>query len=251
MNQESHWDSIASNYNKEIFDVFKSDRKKILPRYFKKHSNEGSSAMDFGCGTGKAFPYVAPLFKNILALDISAECLRIARQTPYDNISFKRMDLAKRNIRLPTVDFVFSCNVIMLPEISKNEIMMKNVQKSLRANGTALLVVPSFDSVLYASWRMIDWYRKEGVTPEKIPSSELSYFKGNKRDILQGIVHIDGVRTKHYSEAELEVLIDRAGLKITAMEKLSYDWNTEFSDPPAWMGEPYPWDWLIECKKLQ
>jgi len=251
MNERVHWDRIATNYDKEIFDVFKSDRNKKLRRYFKKHADKRHSAIDFGCGTGKAFPYLSPLFKKILAVDISSECLTHARESPYSNITFKRLDLSKRNLRLPEADFAFCCNVIMLPEINKNEVMIQNIQRSLRIKGTALIVVPSLDSILFSAWRLIDWYRKEGVTPEEIPSDELSYFKGSKRDILQGIVHIDGVPTKHYSHSEIEVLFEQANLTITALEKLDYDWNTEFAAPPEWMNKPYPWDWLIECKRVK
>lgn len=247
MNEELHWNSIAPNYNKEIFDVFKNDRNGLLPRYFKKHANPDHSVIDFGCGTGKAFPYIAPQFKNILAVDISTKCLSIARQNSFDNISYKRMDLARPNRPLPQVNFIFCCNVIMLPEISKNVIMIENIRKSLRPQGSALLVVPSLDSILFSTWRMMDWYRKEGVGPRAIPAAEFSYFKGHKRDILQGVVHIEGVRTKHYSHAELEVLFKRAGLTITALKRLEYSWKTEFESPPDWMEEPYPWDWMIEC----
>jgi SAM-dependent methyltransferase len=248
MNEEAHWNKIAADYNQEIFDVFRSDRKKKLPRYFRKHANKTHSAIDFGCGTGKAFPYIAPVFKRLLAVDISKECLTIAKQRPYSNITFKQLDLSKPKSGLPKADFVFCCNVIMLPEIEKNEVMIQNIQRSLRPGGTGLLVLPSFDSILFSAWRLMDWYRTEGVTPDKIPATEFSYFKGNKRDILRGIVHIDGRLTKHFSQSELEVLFSRAKLQITALEKIEYDWDTEFSSPPSWMGEPYPWDWLVECR---
>lgn len=251
MDEESHWDRIASNYNKEIFDVFKSDRKQILPQYFDKHANEKHHAMDFGCGTGKAFSYLSPRFKDIVALDISAKCLAIAKQNPYKNISFKRMDLSKPNLILPVSDFIFCCNVIMLPKVVKNEIMIRNIQMALREGGHAVIVLPSFDSILFSTWRLIDWYRKEGVPPDKIPAAELNYFRGSKLDILQGVVRIDSVKTKHYSQSELEVLIRRAGLELTAIEKLEYEWSTEFAEPADWMREPYPWDWLIECRKIK
>ncbi len=251
MNEQDHWDRIATNYNKEIFDVFASDRNKILPRYFKRHSDPEKEAIDFGCGTGKAFPHLSPLFKHILAVDISSECLAFAKESPYKNISFKRMDLSRRQLKLPEVGFAFCCNVIMLPEIEKNQIMINNFQKSLRVGGTGLIIVPSFDSILFSTWRLIDWYKKEGVEVDEIPSAELSYFKGSKRNILQGIIHIDGVPTKHYSSSEIEVMFDRAGLEVSAVEKLEYDWSTEFAEAPDWMGAPYPWDWLIECKKTK
>jgi len=103
--------------------------------------------------------------------------------------------------------------------------------------------------MMFSAWRMIDWYKQEGVKPSDIPASELAYFSGRKTDLLQGIIKIDGVPTKHYAESELIVLLKQSGLAITALEKLTYDWDTEFSSPPAWMKDPYPWDWLVECKK--
>jgi len=62
-------------------------------------------------------------------------------------------------------------------------------------------------------------------------------------------VHIDGVPTKHYTEPEIQVVFRDTGLKVTAVRKLEYDWSTELSFPPSWLQDPYPWDWLVECKK--
>ena len=249
MNEQSHWDGIGNNYNNEIFDVFKSDVKKRLPYYFSKHGSKKKTAIDFGCGNGKSFTYLAPLFKQILAIDISSELLAQAKQRPYANISFKRMDLSKKSIRLPQVDFIFCCNVIMLPEVEKNVIMFKNISKALKKKGSALMVLPAMESILFSSWRLIDWYKQEGVAAKDIDKDELHYFKGSKADIVQGIFYIDHVPTKHYSASQLEVLFDRCGLKITSLDKVEYHWNSEFQAPPNWMKTPYPWDWLVECKK--
>lgn len=246
MNEEAHWDQIGSNYNQEIFDVFASDKKKLLPRYLKKHQNKNGLAIDFGCGNGKAFKYLSPLFKQVVAVDISQKLINQAKQLPFKNISFLQKDLAKAKVSLPKADFIFSCNVVMLPEIEKNYLMLKNIQRSLKPDGRALLVIPSTETMLFSGWRMIDLYKKEGVQPNEIPASDLSYFK-DKRDILQGIFYIDGVATKHYSHPEIEVIFEAAKLKVTAIKKIEYDWTTEFSHPPRWMKAPYPWDWLVEC----
>ncbi len=251
MNQEKHWNGIATHYEDEIFDVFQSDKNRLLSTYFKKHANPSNHAIDFGCGVGKAFQYLSPSFKHLLAIDISAQCLSIAKKNSYANITYQRLDLSRKNLRLPAAEFVFCCNVTMLPESEKNELMFKNIQRSLKKDGHALIIIPSMESILFSSWRLIDWYRKEGVKPSEIASSELNYFKGSKVDILQGLVHINGVPTKHYSQPEIEVLFKSAGLTITAIEKLEYEWNTEFSSPPKWMQSPFPWDWLVECKNLK
>lgn len=251
MNEEAHWNAMANRYEDEIFDVFKSDKGKILPTYFRKYANADHSVIDFGCGIGKAFPYLAPAFKEILAIDISAECIALAKSNRYSNISFRRADLTQPGLRLPQADFAFCCNVIMLPEIKKNELMIRNIQKSLRVNGAAVVVVPSFESIFYSTFRLMEWYRKEGVKPDEIAESEFSYYKGSKRDMLQGIMKISGVPTKHYLQPEIEVLFKKEGLSVLAVEKVEYDWNTEFTSAPEWLQEPYPWDWLVECKKIR
>jgi 2-polyprenyl-3-methyl-5-hydroxy-6-metoxy-1,4-benzoquinol methylase len=249
MDQEKHWNTIAHSYDDEIFDVFKNDRKKILPEYFQKHANKNHRAIDFGCGVGKAFPYLSPVFKEVSAIDISSACLSIARENKYTNIQYDCLDLAEENLVFPSANFAFCCNVIMLPEVKKNRTMIRNIYFSLKPKGTAVIVVPSFESVFFSSWRLIQLYEKEGVSPDEIPSNEFDYFNRSKLDIIQGLINLNGVPTKHYSKPELEILFRDAGLTVTGIEKVEYDWHTEICPPPTKMDGPYPWDWLVECRK--
>ena len=248
MDEEKHWNYIAPNYNIEIFDVFQSDTKKVLAKYFKKHTNLKHDAIDFGCGNGKAFFYLAPRFKSVLGLDISQKLLNQAKTLPYNNVSLKQADLTKP-LRLPKADFIFCCNVAILPEVETNIAIIKNIQKTLKPAGHALVVIPSLESMIYAAWQLIDWNKKEKVKPEDIDPSEYSGFSGKKIDILQGLVSIDGHTTKHYTQQEIEVVFTRCGLTVSKIEKIEYAWSSEFAKPPKWMGAPYPWDWLVECGK--
>ncbi len=249
MNEEKHWDRIGSGYDDEIFDVFKSDRKKVLPTFFKKHRKKSGIAIDFGCGTGKSFEYISPLFKKVVAVDISKELLDQAGKRPFKNIELKQLDLTLSKLSLPKADFAFCCNVAMLPEIEKTHTIIKNIQKSLKPGGTALIVLPALESVLYSSWRLIEVYKKEGIDINDIPDSEFHYLKASKRRLVEGIIYIDDVPTKHFTRPELDVVIRDARLTLTKIEKVEYSWNTELSSPPRWLKDPYPWDWLVECKK--
>lgn len=249
MKEEVHWDKIADQYEDEVLNAFESDKEKKLARYFKKHANKKHTAIDFGCGIGNGFHYLSPNFKSVQALDISQNCINIAKEKPFNNIEFKRMDLTRTNLKLKPVEFILCSNVAIFSEIEKNYDIINNVSRALKKNGNAIFVVPSLESSMFYAWRMIDWYRREGVKPKKIPKSEFNYYREDKRDILQGIVEIDGRPTKHYSHSELQVIFKEAGLEVTAIERLEYDWTTEFSEPPAWMKDPYPWDWMIECRK--
>ncbi len=249
MNERKHWNTIAPTYNEEIFDVFRSDRKKILPVIFKKYAGKKKHALDFGCGNGKAFAHLAPRFKQLTAMDISDELLNQAQRLPFTNITCKQADLSDPNAQLPQVDFVFCCNVIMLPEPDKNLVMLKNVNRALRKSGSAVIILPAMESYLFSAWRLIEWSRREGTSPEEIDPDELSSFRVSTTDLIQGLLKIDGVQTKHYTREELTVLFPQAGLKIIGLNKVEYSWDSEFSSPPAWMKSPYPWDWLVECRK--
>lgn len=249
MNEKKHWNNIAPTYNEEIFDVFKSDKNKILLNFFNKYADKDQHALDFGCGNGKAFPYLAPRFRKVTAIDIAEELLNQARNTAYQNIDFVQADLSDIKTKLPTVDFVFCCNVIMLPEPEKNIFMLRNVKRALRSTGAAVIILPAMESYLFAAWRLIDWSKREGTLPEAIEADELSGFQVSKTDLLQGLLKINGVQTKHYTEEELKVIFPMAGLSIISLQKVEYGWDSEFSSPPKWMRDPYPWDWLVECRK--
>ena len=237
---------MAGKYESEVLNVFQSDRDNKLASYFSRHGGKNKTAIDFGCGIGNGFPYLAPLFKEVLALDISTNCMNVAREREYTNIRFEQMDLTKPDLNLPLVDFILCSNVALFPEVEKNYKIINNVKGALKARGSALFIVPSLESMLFYAWRLIDWYRREGITADEIDDSELNYYDVNKRDLLQGIVKIDGHPTKHYTNSELQVIFADAGLKVTTIDRLEYDWDTEFKSPPKWMKDPYPWDWLVE-----
>ena len=130
MEQRSHWNRIGSAYQDEIFDVFRSDRLQLLPKTLKKYANAEHTAIDFGCGVGRAFEYLSPSFKSVLGIDISDNLLEIAKQTSFKNIEFKRHDLTKPLKAM--ADFGFCCNVIMLPEVEKNRVMFRNIRRSIK-----------------------------------------------------------------------------------------------------------------------
>jgi len=246
---KAYWNKIGSGYNEEIFDAYNEDRTGKLKRALKKYASPKHFAIDFGCGTGKALPYLAPAFGHVLGIDISSELLRQAKLLAFPNVTLKKLDLA-RAVKLPKADFAFCCNVAILPDIKKNKGIIKNVQRSLKKNGAAVFVIPSAESALFSGWRLVDQYKKEGTSFNRIPKSDLGYFDVNKQELLQGLFKISGVATKHYLHSEIQILFKEAGLTIKKIDKLEYNWTSEFSSPPKWMRNPYPWDWIVECEKL-
>jgi hypothetical protein len=44
---------------------------------------------------------------------------------------------------------------------------------------------------------------------------------------------------------------DEMKLEVLDVLKMDYDWKIEMEDDnvPEWMGEPYPWDWILIARK--
>jgi len=253
MNDALHWNKIAPNYDKEIFNVFKSDKKKKLKKYVLKYADKNNIAIDFGCGVGKALPLLSPLFKGIIAVDVSKKCIEKAKSSPHsDNVTFKVVDLAGKNIDVPKVDFAFCCNVAMSDDIKRNHQIITNVLSALNKGGTAMFVLPSLESVSLAALSLINWYEKDGTELGDIPKKELAHYSAdNQKHIAEGIVKIDNVPTKHYMFTELYSLFNTGNFVMQKLDRLEYDWSTEFDSPPSWMQSPYPWDWVVEVKRVK
>lgn len=251
MNDKLRWDTIAPNYENEIFDVFRSDKEKKVKRHIAKHANKKGTALDFGCGTGKALSLLAPSFKKIVAVDISQNCLEQAKELGYKNVEFGKADLASEKVNLPEVDFLFCCNVAISGNIKRNYKIIENGLGLIKKGGYGVFVLPALESASLSAQRLIQLYQMEGVKLSDIPKYDLNYLKNkDPKNVLEGIVDVEGTPTKHYLFGELYSLFTSDKFAVEAIDQLEYDWNTEFNAPPKWMRDPYPWDWIVEVKRV-
>jgi SAM-dependent methyltransferase len=249
---QSHWDKIAPCYDSEIFDVFANDTNGRLLSHISQFASKESIAGDFGCGTGKFLPTLSKKFRRVHAMDISGACLKVAQAKcgHLPNIEYLRVDLADNSAKLTKVDFALSVNVAIMACRRTLAGILKKISKSLRPGGHFVLVVPSLESMLFAQFRLIQWNLKSGMTHDQAVSASIEETESSLDLPLEhGMVDINGVATKHYLKEELIVLLKDLRFDIVSIEKVEYDWSTEFDQPPRWMKEPYPWDWLVLAKK--
>jgi len=249
---QSHWDKIAPCYDSEIFDVLANDCNGTVLSHISRFASKKSVAGDFGCGVGKFLPTLSTQFRLVHAMDISGACLKVAqaRYSHLPNIEYQKVDLADDSARLKKVDFALNVNVAIMACRRTLAGILKKISRSLKPGGHFVLVVPSLESMLFAEFRLIQWNLKTGMTHAQAISASVEEAEGSlDLRLEEGMVDIDGVATKHYLKEELIVLLKELRFEIEAIEKVEYDWSTEFDQPPRWMKEPYPWDWLILSKK--
>jgi SAM-dependent methyltransferase len=239
-----YWEKIAPEYNEEIFDVLKQDKKGLIRKAILRYAGKEKTVLDAGCAIGKWLPVLSPLFKKVIAADISSKNLAIAEKNHPQlfNVLYKRMDMSSPGAQLIKADMVLCVNAILTDSLKKRHVFFKNLGKSIKKGGHLVLVVPSLDSYLFTRIIQHRWKIDRSLLSEKLsPGEGLKKY----RNVLQGNLDIDGVPTKHYLKEELVLLLDEVGIEAGEFNKIEYGWETEFVKPPAWLIDPKPWDWMV------
>lgn len=244
----NYWEKIAPDYNDEIFDVLQQDKKGYIKKAIYKVAAPTASVIDIGCAVGKWLPALSPVFKKVMAVDISAKNLAIAKKNfpQLKNVEYKRADMSGRS-SFSGFDVALCVNAILTDSLKKRINFFSNIHKSLKKGGHLVLVVPSLES-----WLLTRIIQNQWKVDKRLFSAPLSGEEAKKRyaDIQQGNVEIDNVATKHYLGEELELLLTKEGFEVLQQQKINYDWHTEFIQPPNWLKEPRPWDWMVMARKV-
>jgi len=197
---------------------------------------------------GKWIPLLAKDFKHVVAADISAINLQIAKEkySEYDNVEYLRSDMSADSLTVSPCDAAICINAILTDSLKKRINFFQSLSMCLNKDGSLVLVVPSLESKLYTNIIASRW-NVDDDNKEKIASSKKAFELA--KNIKQGVTDIDDVPTKHYLKEELQLLLTLEGFTVERVEKINYTWETEFNNPPKWLAAPYPWDWMCVAKK--
>ena len=142
-----YWEKIAPDYNEEIFDVLYNDKKNIVRSAIGKLASPSATVIDIGCAVGKWLPILSPVFKKVIAVDISEKNLETAKSNYPDltNVEYQRVDMSVDNIQLPKSDVAVCINAILTDSLKKRSIFFSNLAGCLKKRGSLILVVPSLE----------------------------------------------------------------------------------------------------------
>jgi len=246
--ERKYWETIAPDYNEEIFDVLANDKKGIISKTIRRFASKQNSVIDIGCAIGKWLPALSPAFKKVYAVDISQKNLDIAKQLhpQFKNVQYNRVDMSNAKAKLPKSDFGICINAILTDTQQKRNIFFSNLQKCVKKGGHIILVIPSLESAMLTSIIRQRW------NPDKDAKNSIqkSSIKNQLQNLLQGNTSIDGVPHKHYLKEELQLLLNNEGFITEEFNKIEYEWDTEFLNPAKWLKEPKPWDWMVLARKM-
>lgn len=247
--KRSYWEKIAPTYGDEIFDVLHNDKKALIRSVIKKYASKNKTVIDIGCAIGKWLPVLSPAFKKVVAVDISAKNLDIAKQLypQYKNVQYLRADMSGKNTKVPKCDFGICINAILTPSLKDRTKFFQSLSACLKKGGRIVITIPSLESWLFSSIIQQQHKIDRNLYPQLKNAKKAIQ---NWNNIRQGNVDIDDVPHKHYLKEELQLLLANEGFVAEDFKKIEYEWDTEFNDPPKWLKEPKPWDWMVVAKKL-
>lgn len=245
--QREYWEKMAGSYEEEIFDVRKNDRKKLITKAIWEFSSKERTIIDIGCAIGKWLPVLSPVYKEVVALDISQKNLDIAKRShpTLKNIKYVRADMSGKK-KLQLCDVGICINAILTPSLKDRDVFFRSLNSCLKKGGRIILTIPSLESWLLTSIVQHKW----NIDP-KLFKEESNAKEGLRKwnNMRQGNVDIDKVPHKHYLQEELEILMSTGGFTDLYFDKIEYDWATEFNRSPKWLKNPKPWDWMVVGKK--
>lgn len=242
--KRTYWEKMATTYGDEIFDVLHNDKKKLIRTIIQQHASPRKTVMDIGCAIGKWLPVLAPAFKKVVAVDISAKNLAIAAQLypQYKNVDYLRADMSGKKTKVPACDFAICINAILTPVAKDRNIFFQSLQACVKKGGRIVITVPSLESWLLTSMVQQQYKIDRSLFP---PTRNAKEALRKWNNIREGNADIDEVPHKHYLKEELQLQLQDAGFKAEKFEKIEYGWDTEFNRPPKWLKEPGPWDWMV------
>lgn len=108
----------------------------LLLKYVPKNCEQ---ALEIGCGTGAFARQLAKRCGRVVALDLSAEMIRVARSrsTQFDNLEFQLADAMTWNF--PRSHFDFICSIATLHHLEQRELFVK-MRDALKPSGVLVVL---------------------------------------------------------------------------------------------------------------
>ena len=248
MNQD-YWNGLADRFDSNVFDIAANETSGNLREIIETLGVKYRTAGDFGCGTGATTALLSQHFDDVIAVDFAEKLLSQARKrVTAKNVRFIKRDLCKKT-QLFEVGASFCFNALIHPAAKKREQIARSVFRNTETDGTAVFVVPSLESYLRTCQTMIECRVDQGGKRSKAVRSVAKSAEKEICSLVEGICTIGGTATKHFMQDEIAQLLSGVGFEVISVDRVEFPWSEELEDTPDWLGDPYPWDWMVTASK--
>jgi hypothetical protein len=140
-------------------------------------------------------------------------------------------------------------NVLIAPSHELRGAVLQTMHDALMPGGRLLALVPSFESALYVETRLVEWNMRGGLNHRRAVNKALRDEPGVIGHAVHGVVDRGGEPTKHYLREEAIIQWRACGFDVEQVDRVQYSWSEEFNHPPRWLADPFPWHWLLVCRR--
>ncbi len=154
MDAEKFWDNTAERYSKSPVrdEALYQEKLKKTQKYL----TQESKVLEIGCGTGTTALHHAPFAGEILATDISANMVEIARkkasEAGIENVRFQQATVEDFQGEPNSYDVILALNIIHLLEDPAAAI--KKMYGLLKPGGYFVTGTVCLGDVLFSPWRI-------------------------------------------------------------------------------------------------
>lgn len=154
MDAEKFWDNTAEKYSKSPVrdEALYQEKLKKTQEYL----TQESKVLEIGCGTGTTALHHAPFAGEILATDISANMVEIAKkkasEAGIENVGFQQATVENFQGEPNSYDVILALNIIHLLEDPASAI--KKMYGLLKPGGYFVTGTVCLGDVLFSPWRI-------------------------------------------------------------------------------------------------
>ncbi len=154
--------------------------------------NKDSVILDYGCGVGRVAKFLSPHVKQIRAIDISREMIKLGKEfcKECNNIEFILTDGVKMPLDDSSIDFAYSILTLQHVEREDAYLILRDINRVLKEGGKFYVTFPDITSEAY--WNGFESYAFN------LP------------------LRISG-RARMYTVPEVEIMMKKAGFKIISI----------------------------------
>lgn len=184
--------------------------------------NGQNKIVEIGCNTGFTSRSIAQRYttSEVIGVDISAECIRIAKQehnniTPLSNLSYEEGDVTKLNFKNNSIDVIIISGVLGFVDNHKSAI--QEISRVLKPNGHALIIDFFYGEEKPSNDLFNKLESRIGINFEKF---DLNYWLKTFGTKDLEIVGFESLNLKYRNQIDPKILVDNIVKKKKAKNQM-------------------------------
>ncbi len=252
------WDQVALNYNDEVISPLYHSTYNQLYAKLEMIRNKGSKTVaDFGCGTGPLLPALSETFKQVYAMDFSANMLKLAFEKMQNypdkqlkKICFEQGSLTQLNKFEGMMDVVLTINSVIMTDFDDLKKAFTGINKALKKKGQYIAILPALEAIQEEYHHTYQKEMRKYESVEMATASTRKKLEAKRVNFELGTYNTGDMIQKYYTRYELESYLARAGFKNIQFDRVVYgrehSYNYHDSNLKA---HPFMWDHFVICEK--